>query len=176
MHKWNVDAAVETIKREKITLAGGVPFIVLQLIEAPGLQHDSPIETYTFGGAAPPASLPSLLRRQQGPGKVVSQASQAYGLTESNAVLSSHCGNDYLFRPASCGLPSPVNDFRIVGDNGEILPSQGIGEIYVRGPNIAEGYYNDEKATKESFSDDGWFRTFVPSSLSLLQSTTNAAL
>ena len=36
-------------------------------------------------------------------------------------------------------------------------PSQG--EIWVRGPNIAKGYYNRPKETKESFTDDGWLKT-----------------
>ena len=35
---------------------------------------------------------------------------------------------------------------------------EGIGELVVKGPNVALGYYNDEKATRESFKD-GWFYT-----------------
>jgi long-chain acyl-CoA synthetase len=36
-------------------------------------------------------------------------------------------------------------------------PSQG--EIWLRGPSIAKGYYNRDKETKEAFTDDGWFKT-----------------
>lgn len=84
----------------------------------------------------------------------------ATGLTETNAVVTSHAAEDYANRPGSCGLPSPVNDFKIINmETGESLPAGGIGEICCRGPNVATGYWGNEKATKESFSEDGWFRS-----------------
>jgi acyl-CoA synthetase (AMP-forming)/AMP-acid ligase II len=80
--------------------------------------------------------------------------------SETNAIITSHAGEDYALRPGSCGLPSPVNDFQIMNmETGAILKAGEIGEICCRGPNIAEGYWQNPKATAESFSKDGWFKT-----------------
>ena len=38
-------------------------------------------------------------------------------------------------------------------------PESGIGKIQARGPNIMKGYWNDEEATAEVFTNDGWLRT-----------------
>ena len=50
---------------------------------------------------------------------------------------------DAQLGPTSCGLPSPVNEFKIVDiTSGKILAAKGVGEIYVKGPNVAEGIVN----------------------------------
>jgi malonyl-CoA/methylmalonyl-CoA synthetase len=41
----------------------------------------------------------------------------------------------------------------------EPVPSYEVGEIEVRGPHVFPGYYNQPEATRESFGEDGWFRT-----------------
>jgi len=48
---------------------------------------------------------------------------------------------------------------RLVRDDGTDTGPNEIGELWVRGANIALGYYNDEKATKETFTPDGWLKT-----------------
>lgn len=62
--------------------------------------------------------------------------------------------------PTSCGRASLINELKIVElGKDKALPVGSIGEICARGPNIAEGYFNNPKATAESFSADGWFKT-----------------
>lgn len=62
--------------------------------------------------------------------------------------------------PTSCGLPAPVVDITIRDPStGIILPPKTPGEICVKGPNVALGYWENEQATKEAFSEDGWFRS-----------------
>jgi acyl-CoA synthetase (AMP-forming)/AMP-acid ligase II len=85
---------------------------------------------------------------------------QGYGLTEASPVvlMSSLTSNNY----ASVGHPPPDTEAKIVRINDERL--QGIGpnesgELLVRGPQIMLGYHNNEKATKETITADGWLRT-----------------
>ena len=61
-----------------------------------------------------------------------------------------------------------INKENKIGSVGKVVPSceakienadnEQIGELVVKGPNIALGYYNNKKATKESFKND-WFYT-----------------
>lgn len=75
-----------------------------------------------------------------------------YGLTEcSPLVIGNH---DKLMLPDSVGTPLPNVEARI--HNPDDL---GVGEIWVRGPMVMSGYYNNQKATDEVLTEDGWFRT-----------------
>ena len=78
--------------------------------------------------------------------------SQGYGLTETSPVVSVNPINK--IKAESVGPPIPEVKVRIGNPNEE-----GIGEIQVKGPIVFAGYYKNEEATKEAFTDDGWFRT-----------------
>jgi long-chain acyl-CoA synthetase len=52
----------------------------------------------------------------------------------------------------------PILELRVVGDDGEALPAEGVGEIEMRGPNVIRGYWNQPEATAAAFHD-GWLRT-----------------
>jgi long-chain acyl-CoA synthetase len=72
---------------------------------------------------------------------------QGYGLTETSPVVSSN--NPSAIKVGTVGKPIRNVSVRIAED----------GEIEVKGPGVMLGYYNKEDATREAFTDDGWFRT-----------------
>jgi long-subunit acyl-CoA synthetase (AMP-forming) len=53
----------------------------------------------------------------------------------------------------------PGVEARILRDDGTEADANEVGELYIRGDNVAKGYYNNEKATREAFLEDGWLRT-----------------
>jgi fatty-acyl-CoA synthase len=55
----------------------------------------------------------------------------------------------------SCGRPLPRHRVSILGDNGEPLPECRVGEVFVEGPSVTGGYWDDEEATKRVFLDGG---------------------
>ena len=57
-----------------------------------------------------------------------------------------------------CGVALPGTEIRIVGEDGSILEDRKVGEIVVRGPSIASGYFDDEETTREVFGG-GFLRT-----------------
>lgn len=80
-----------------------------------------------------------------------------YGLTEaSRAVfIEFHSEKDKL---CTVGQPSPNVELKIVGDNGNQLGVDEIGEIQVKGEMVMRGYWNKQKLTEESL-ENGWLHT-----------------
>jgi acyl-CoA synthetase (AMP-forming)/AMP-acid ligase II len=80
----------------------------------------------------------------------------AYAMTEGGAIAQTPLPPAPR-RPASVGLPVEC-EVAILGAAGEFAASGVQGEIVVRGPDVFEGYENDDDANRNAFHD-GWFRT-----------------
>ena len=68
-------------------------------------------------------------------------------------------GNGQVKRFVSCGEPLPDYEIQIRDEWGRELPERQIGTLFVRGPSVMHGYYNDTKSTAEALSNDGWLNT-----------------
>ncbi len=60
---------------------------------------------------------------------------------------------------ASCGKPMPGYKMQIRGENDQKLPERHIGGVFIHAPSLMSGYRNDQQATKDCMSDDGWLDT-----------------
>ena len=69
-----------------------------------------------------------------------------YGLTETSPVVSAE--NDKYKRPGSVGFPMVDVEIKIDNPN-----TDGIGEVLLKGPNVMQGYYENEEATKYSLQN-----------------------
>lgn len=76
---------------------------------------------------------------------------QGYGLTETSPVIAA--GTDFESKVGSVGKVFPSLKLKIVDKDED-----GVGEIWVKGPSIMLGYYQNEEANKEVF-EKGWFKT-----------------
>lgn len=77
---------------------------------------------------------------------------QGYGLTETSPIVS--LNPTYAFILSSVGRTFPKEEVKIVDPD-----ENGNGVIYVKGPNVMQGYFRNPEATKEVLSDDGWLNT-----------------
>ena len=77
---------------------------------------------------------------------------QGYGLTETSPIITLNPVEHY--KEESVGKVIPETDMKIYEPD-----ERGVGEIVVKGPMVMQGYYDDEEATREVFTDDGYFRT-----------------
>ncbi|KIJ37523.1 hypothetical protein M422DRAFT_33642 [Sphaerobolus stellatus SS14] len=155
MRKWNKFEGAKLIRQEAITGFTGVPGIVYDLFDTDAVGNTE-LEGVGTGGAPAADHLPSEVKKTW-PNAI---AQQGYGLSESNSIAVQVMGEDYLARPASTGLPPPVVDLLIVDpQTSKVLPTGEIGELWIRGPNIMRGYWNNPKATEEAITRDGWFKT-----------------
>ncbi len=77
---------------------------------------------------------------------------QGYGLTETSPVIAAELTKQK--RLSSIGKKFPSVEVKI--DNPD---KEGVGELLAKGDSVMLGYYNNEEANKEVFTEDGWFRT-----------------
>ncbi len=82
---------------------------------------------------------------------------QGYGLTETAPVCTLELPD--ARRRGSIGRPVRNVQIRIVDDEGRDLPVNTDGEIWIKGPNIMKGYYQQPEETRRVITKDGWFRT-----------------
>jgi fatty-acyl-CoA synthase len=60
---------------------------------------------------------------------------------------------------ANCGQPMPEYEIQVRDSQGQVLPDRHVGALYLRGPSVMSGYFDDEDATREVLSNDGWLNT-----------------
>lgn len=77
-----------------------------------------------------------------------------YGMTECGPLISYDHNNEYV--PGSCGqILKGIMKVRIDSED----PYNKVGEIQVSGENVMKGYYKNDEATQNVFTEDGWLRT-----------------
>jgi long-chain acyl-CoA synthetase len=126
------------------------------LLEHPALdKYDlSSLENIGYGGA--PAAAELVRRVKEKFPKTT--AGTGWGMTEVSGAFTGHQAEDYESRPSSCGPALPTGDMKIVDETGIELPPGGVGELWVKGPNVVRGYWRNPEATAATFVD-GWLRT-----------------
>ena len=100
-----------------------------------------------IGGAALNREVEDLLKRMKFPYTV------GYGMTECGPLISYRDKDEFV--KYSCGTAAHPLKIRIDSAN----PRRVLGEIQVKGDAVMLGYYNNEEATKATFTNDGWLGT-----------------
>ena len=155
----------ELIEREQVTLTLGVPTVWLGLIgylRETGKRLDT-VKRAVIGGTAVPRSMMEILQEEYGV-----QVVHAWGMTETSPL-----GTTGLLKANAAGLDKEARyrlqlkqgraifgvDLKIVDDEGNELPRDGVafGNLMVRGPWIASGYFKGEGG--DMMDGDGFFPT-----------------
>ncbi|MDF2463938.1 MAG: fatty-acid--CoA ligase [Ramlibacter sp.] len=165
---------LDLMQQEPPTLSLGVPTIWMSLIQtydaaqAEGSPHHGRWKLprgmrSLVGGAAVPEALIRAFDRHgiwilQGWG--MTETSPVCTISYPRAELRGASADERYRRAAMAGVPVPLVDLRVRGDNGGDQPWDGksVGEIQVRGPFIT-GSYHEVPVEAEKFTADGWLRT-----------------
>ncbi len=152
--KFDPLAALETIERERITLAVLVPAQLQAMMQTPRWQSAdlSSLRVITTGSTIVSAAFVSKVNARGVP------LIQVYGSTETCPIASYVRAEDAERKAGSAGVPALHCEIRIAGDDGRELPAGRDGEILVRGPNVAGGYWNAPELSAQTFAD-GWYRS-----------------
>lgn len=151
--------AVETIRDRKITLIPGAPPLWMAFEQMPNLPRDTfaSVRTALTGASKMPEHTTRSLHERFG-----LLVTEGYGLTECSPVVTTTTDVDKdvaLQKIGSIGRVLPGVEVRVVDENGENVLSGDSGEIWVRGPNVFRGYFEDPQATARALTADGWLRT-----------------
>ncbi|MCC6195637.1 MAG: AMP-binding protein [Burkholderiales bacterium] len=153
LDRFDADAALELIERERVTVAVGVPTHMIKMMNSPkvGKVDLSSLRLFYHAGAplAPDAAV-EFARR------IGCHLMEAYGALDGGTPVHTIYDDppEKVFN--TVGKPCAGMELKIVGDNGATLPANEIGEVVYRGPNCAVGLLNDPD---HSFDAEGWFRS-----------------
>jgi long-chain acyl-CoA synthetase len=150
----NLDRLIRTIHGAHITVMSGVNTLFNALVHKPEFAAlDFSTLRVAIGGGAAIQSEVAHRWREITKTNVV----EGYGLTEASPVV---CINP-IDNPkvGTVGLPVPSTEVTIRDDAGKALGIGGEGEVWVRGPQIMQGYWRRPDETKGVLTPDGWLRT-----------------
>jgi len=152
--EFHAASSLATIVRHGATIVSGVPpmWAAWATYEAASSDAFVSVKTANSGAAKLPLQTFNAIRDRFG-----LDINEGYGLTETSGVVTTTTGHEV--KPGSVGRPLPEVEMRLVGDDGVDVPVGDRGEIWVRGPNVTAGYWQDLEATGRSISADGWFHT-----------------
>jgi acyl-CoA synthetase (AMP-forming)/AMP-acid ligase II len=158
MPKWDAEEAMRIIEKERITYFVGVPLMSIELATHPA-RHKYDLTSCTAfaaGGAPRPVEHVKKIRKEMSWGYPL----LGYGLTETNGVGCGNFTDNYLEKPTSTGpATKPLVEVQMLDDDGNVLPQGERGEVGIRTIANFNGYWNNEDATRDAFTADGFFRT-----------------
>ncbi len=133
-----------------------VPQMATMLWQHPDFSFEkfSNLVLYVTGGAPnPPAQVERFAREGV-------RFSDGFGMTETGSNFAMPVlDEEILFKKTgSCGVPLMTLETRIVDDAGVDVAQGEVGELWLRGPSITPGYWNQPELTAKAFHD-GWFKT-----------------
>ncbi len=149
-------AALKLIQDEQITLVPAVPAMYqFMLMELEKNQYDLSAVRLCFSGAAP-LPLETIKQIEKSFGAILIEG---YGLTESSCVATINPLHGER-KVGSIGPVVPGVQMHAVSDDGSELPcgAENVGEFWIKGPNVLQGYYGQPEASAECIQD-GWFAT-----------------
>ncbi len=147
--------ALEIIQRDKVTIFQGVPTMFGAMLNHPDKDdYDvSSLRICMSGGSAMPGEVQRGFQEAFG-----CKVLEGYGLSETSPVASFN-HPDREPKEGSIGTPIKGVEMKVCDDDGNEVPQGEVGEIWIKGHNVMKGYYGREDATKESITEDGWFKT-----------------
>ncbi|MGE3771776.1 MAG: long-chain-fatty-acid--CoA ligase [Gammaproteobacteria bacterium] len=152
-------AVLRAIGRQQATITVFAPAMIQMLLDHPdaAAADFSSLRLTMYAGS--PISL-GLIKRAMA--RIPGEFMQFYGATETSGAVT-------LLRPGehdlsderklkSCGRPLPLIELKIVDAEGRELPAGAPGELLIRSPSLASGYWNRPEITAATFVD-GWYHS-----------------
>lgn len=147
-------SSLETIRDHGVSVVAGAPTMWTAWLATPGIDRDAfeTVRIATSGAAPLDADVSRRIEERFG-----LEVGEGYGLTEASPVVTASLGLPW--RPGSVGAAVDRVELRIVDVDGADALIGDPGELWVRGPNVFGGYWEDPDATALALDADGWLHT-----------------
>ena len=151
----DIDTLVREMSRVPFTTFTGVNTLFSALVNSPAFRAlDFSYLRMTAGGGAAVLRVVAERWREVTGTPII----EGYGLTEASGVVTANRVDIDEFS-GTIGLPLPSTDCEIHDDDGRALPPGTPGEIWVRGPQVMQGYWQRPEETAQTLTPDGWLKT-----------------
>ena len=156
MERFDAQAALEIIERERITHFVTAPASLVAMMDAAdeGNYDLASLEVIVSGGASCPLEV--MKRAQQ---RFGARVIEMYGMLESGVQSRTYIEDDYQLVAGTVGRPVREAKVRVCDAQDRPVPAGTVGEIECFGPSVMLGYYENPDANKRAFTADGFFRT-----------------
>ncbi|XP_075977145.1 uncharacterized protein LOC142977255 [Anticarsia gemmatalis] len=144
------------LKEHSINLLCAAPPLILFLGAHPSVteEHLASMKVITSGAAPLPRNdVDKVLNKIKHPFDFL----QLYGLTETSPLATAMLRGSDKYTTSGYGISN--TELRIVDSEMRSLGPNEVGELLIRGPQVMKGYRNNLEATKNSITEDGWFKT-----------------
>ncbi|MEF7612851.1 long-chain fatty acid--CoA ligase [Aquincola sp. MAHUQ-54] len=145
--RWDREAAARCIERYRITVWQAISTMVIDFLSQPGIERFdlSSLSGIRGGGAAMPAAVAARLKALTGLDYV-----EGYGMSET--IAGTHINPTHRPKPQCLGIPVFDVDARLIDPSTlQAVPQGEVGEIVIHAPQVMQGYWNNEAATREVF-------------------------
>lgn len=160
MNKFDPKIAIDHMVKGTVFM--GVPTLYTRMLAEPALTPQSTAHMRLFISGSAPMLVETHQQWRQHTGHTILER---YGMSETVMLTSNPCHADPRFggrserRIGTVGFPLPGVTLRVVGEEGQVLGTNDIGGIQVKGPNVFAGYWQMPDKTAEEFTTDGFFKT-----------------
>lgn len=150
--RFDPDSYLSLVERHRATNSFVVPTMLERLVSSAAIdKHDvSSMRCLMSGGAPLPSAVKDRVLSVFGPA-----LHEFYGATETRIVAAIKA-KDLQTHERSVGRPIADVEVRVLSDIGEDLPTDTVGEIYIRGPGLFSGYWRDPERTRAAHRGS-WF-------------------
>ncbi len=153
--RFDPEVFLGTIERDKVTFIAGVPTLAHFMMNSPLVQKFdlSSLKHAMIAGSPMSAEMAEGFAKRFNLDLVT-----GFGMTESTFVTYLNSGMFRQAPPGAVGKPGYGTTVRVLDESGRSLPPGELGELVMRGPQLASGYYRRPEETAASWRN-GWFHT-----------------
>jgi long-chain acyl-CoA synthetase len=152
-------ATIAALERDRLTIVLGVPAMFALFVDYAktkkllGPVKFPALRIISSSGAPLQASVKSAVESLFG-----MTLHNGYGVTECSPTIA-QARVDEPRTDLSVGRVLPGVEIKLVGADGQSIGEGEVGELWVRGPNVAKGYYRAPEETAAAINTEGWFNT-----------------